>query len=73
MKKDMSIKKVVDSTKKGKIRNRLMILGGALAGLAIGGWWLSKKSNIEELEDLDEYEDDFEDEDIDSDEESTEE
>lgn len=73
MKKDIIIEKAVDSTKKGKFRNRLMILGGALAGLAIGGLWLSKKSNIEELEDLDEYEDDFEDEDIDSDEESTEE
>ena len=73
MKKNITVKEVAEGTSKGKFRNRLMILGGALAGLAIGGWWLSKKSNIEELEDLDEYEDDFEDEDIDSDEESTEE
>lgn len=73
MKKDIIIEKAVDGTKKGKLRNRLMILGGALAGLAVGGWWLSKRSNTEELEDFEEYEDDFEDEDIDSDEESTEE
>lgn len=73
MEKNIIIEEAVESTKKGKFRNRLLILGGALAGLSIGGWWLSKKSNIEELEDLEEYEDDFEDEDIDSDEETTEE